>query len=94
MYVEVCFLNKVGIQIPGKVFYQTNTDKIIIVVLDGPVKNHIKTELEKSNRFVFAENNIDSIKECVKNILSGLIQVNADAKEYYSPAVISQQIIS
>lgn len=69
--IEICILNKVGFQIPGKVFYETNTNKKILVILDGPVKKEIYDYLVQFKRFIFCENNEKSILETLKEIYSG-----------------------
>lgn len=91
--VDVCILNSVGVQIPGKVFYHTNTNRIILVVLDGPRRQQIKEELAESHRFVFCENDINEIKKTVTDILSGVYDGVQYDQEYYSPAKVSRQML-
>lgn len=90
--VDVCLLNKVGIQVPGKIFYMTNTSKIIFVILDGPVKETIKAELEISNRFVFCDNDKESIKQTLIKELQNKCK-NTYNVSIYSPEVIGRNII-
>lgn len=92
--VVVCLLNSVGIQIPGKTFYQTNTHKPIVVILDGPYKAKIKEELEKSKRFIFCDNNIKSITDVMEGLLSGKYEIPWNTSlDYYNPKRICEDII-
>ena len=89
--IVICILNKRGVQIPGKVFYQTNTNKDILVVLDGPMKDEIKHELEESKRFLFCDNDECSITTALKGI------INCEPRNYdysyYDPQKICTKII-
>ena len=81
-------------QIPGKTFYQTGTNKIILVIVDGAHKNELTDSLLQYNRFVICSNNKEDIKakitdiseidkyECPKEILDKL-----------SPESVSKSII-
>lgn len=61
----VCILNSKGTQIPGKVYHYAGTNKLILVIIDGEHGHKIKSYLEKFNRYIFAENNIESIQNAV-----------------------------
>lgn len=91
--VVVCLLNRIGVQVPGKVFYQTNTKKIILIITDGPRKREIIEELDQSGRFVFCENNKDSIKTILLKIVSGEIQPIDWDSSMYAPEFICRNII-
>lgn len=90
--ISICILNLVGIQIPGKVFYQTNTQKDILVILDGPNKENIQNELKESNRFLFSENDKESVKNSIINILENKTKRNY-LFNMYSPENICEQIV-
>lgn len=92
--VEICVLNSVGIQIPGKIFYHTNTSKLILVILDGPRKQEIKNELDKSHRFIFCENNVSDINRVINDIISGKYNNMDYNTEYYSPESVCRQILN
>ncbi len=64
----ICLLNKNGTQIPGKIYYYSGTDKPIIVIIDGELGHKIKNYLERFNRYIFCENNEQSIAEAIKSI--------------------------
>ena len=91
--VEICILNSVGIQIPGKIFYHSKTSKLILVILDGPRKDEIRKELEKSNRFIFCDNNEDDIGKAIRDISSGIYSKHEFNYEYYSPSITCKEII-
>ena len=92
--VEICVLNTVGVQVPGKIFYHTNTPKLILVILDGPRKKEIKNELDKSHRFLFCENNTNDINRAIKDIISGKYKNIVYDTEYYSPETVCRQILN
>lgn len=91
--VYICILNKHGIQIPGKVFYLTDTDKYILVICDGDYKKEIREYLSSFKRFVFCENTTDDIRRIIKEINMG--QHSIDKSELYrlSPKYVSKSII-
>lgn len=91
--VIICLLNRVGIQIPGKVFYQINTNKPIIVILDGPYKNEIKKELKKTSRFIFCENNVDSIIQALIHADNELKKNRNYFVDDYSPSEVCKEIL-
>ena len=91
--VEICILNTVGIQIPGKIFYHTKTSKKILVILDGPNKDNIKQELSESNRFIFCENNKVDISCVIQQIINGTIDNTDYDPEFYSPETVCKQIL-
>ena len=92
--IEICVLNRVSAQIPGKLFYHTNTDKPIIVILDGPRGSTMRTELEKSNRFIFCDNDEKSIIDTLVGLINMPIHIGKDERNYYSPERICGQILS
>ena len=91
--IHVCLLNKTMSQIPGKIFYQTNSGKPILVILDGPDKDRIKEYLMKFNRFEFAENTEDDIYRSICNILAGRTIGKLEPPEQLSPIRFAQSVI-
>lgn len=89
--VIVCVLNKCGQQIPGKVFYQTNTLKHILVVLDGPRKDEIKGELCESERFIFCDNTKENIIEAIEIIKK--TKKRRDKCDFYNPERVAKEIV-
>ncbi len=57
-----------GGQIPGKLYQYSGTNKPILFILDGD-KEQLKNEFQRYDRYVFAENDKESIKEAIKGII-------------------------
>ncbi len=93
MDVLICILNSGCAQIPGKVFYNTNSDKPILVILDGPYKNEIKEYLMSFERFEFCNNEKHSIKAAVNRILSKRYSANLESVKKLSPKSIIKQLL-
>lgn len=92
--VLVCLLNHKGIQIPGKTFYQTNSKKIILVVLDGRYQKKIYEYLNQFKRFEFCSNNEDSISLAIERIRQGRVKVDLSKIEMLSPKKIICDLIN
>lgn len=92
--VIVTLLNKNCIQIPGKLFYNINSEKPIIVILDGLIKESIKSYLESFNRFIFVENTEEDIYKLLSNFNKEHLKIeNETAKLLLSPSFVSNQIL-
>ena len=91
--VEVCMLNKTGVQIPGKIFYHTNTKRHILVILDGPRKDAIRKELEESHRFIFCNNTEYDIKTAIEDIIRGKYSADQYDINFYSPRKVCKEIL-
>lgn len=92
--ILVTVLNHSCIQIPGKVFYNLNSDKHLLVILDGEISNEIKDYLSKTNRYVYCENTVESITKVLNEISSK--DYEFERKEYlkaYSPYSIAKKIL-
>lgn len=68
--VVICLFNLGGGQIPGKIYQLAATNKTILAILDGPEDEQkiIRDFFEKYNRFVFCQNNEQSISEAIYKI--------------------------
>ncbi len=64
----ISLLNHSCLQIPGKTFYRTNTDQVILVIADGIHKAELTKYLAKYNRFCICDNNKEDIKRSVEKI--------------------------
>lgn len=91
--IHVCLLNMTMSQIPGKLFYQTNSKKPILVILDGPDKGIIKKYLEKFNRFEFTDNNDESVYLALKRIIENGSDVSVETPDLLSPVRFAETII-
>lgn len=65
--VLVHLSNLKGLQIPGKIYNYSSTDKPILFILDGE-KEKIKSCFEKYNRFLFCENDTEAIQDALNII--------------------------
>ena len=68
--VLVFLCNLSGGQIPGKIYQQSATNKLILFILDGTddEKQIIKDYFSQFNRYIFCENNEESIKKAIDSI--------------------------
>ena len=68
--IVVCLFNLGGGQIPGKIYQLAATNKTILAILDGPEDEQkiIRDYFEKYNRFVFCQNNEQSISKAIERI--------------------------
>ncbi|CAM4161055.1 glycosyltransferase family protein [Lederbergia lenta] len=87
----VCMLNSRGTQIPGKVYHYAATNKPILVILDGDQKEEMKEYLESFNRYYMCENNVNSISNKIKEIMSSNKEF-MPCKEF-EPKYIAQKFI-
>ena len=85
--VLVFLSNLSGGQIPGKIYQYSATDKTILFILDGTdnEKKVLKNYFNKFNRYVFCENNENSIQNAIKNIIDNNIKVKNECIESFSP---------
>lgn len=66
--VSVIVCNLRGTQIPGKLYYSAAMRKHLLVLVDGGNPEAIKGYIEHFNRYVVANNNIESVKSAVKTL--------------------------
>lgn len=90
--VIVCLTNHSTIQMPGKVFYSVNTDKVILIILDGAHADEIRKYLEKFKRFEFCYNNKSSIKDAIDRLVKGEYKVDMSQVDKLSPKNIALEI--
>lgn len=92
--VMVCILNLNCIQVPGKVFYSSNADQRILVLLDGKYKDVIRGDLEEYERFEFCENKKEAIAEYLKRTRELPSPAVSDRiLERLSPKTVSSAIV-
>ena len=92
--IEICVLNRVGIQVPGKIFYEAATDKQILVITDGPIASDIKEYLSGFRRYVFCENEENSIREAIDRFADGYTESDRSQIYRLSPAYVASTILS
>lgn len=89
---EIVILNKNCAQIPGKVFYNINLERNILVLVDGPMKEEITEYLKKYERFYLVNNEIEDIKKALID-LSMCSYERQKGSFDYSPEAIANQFI-
>lgn len=62
----ICLCNNSGTQIPGKLYQYAATNKPILVINDGEID--LKEQFGHYGRFMFANNNVESIKTALKTV--------------------------
>lgn len=92
--VLVCLMNMNSVQIPGKLFYRINTNKIILVILDGSNAEEIKNSLAPYKRFEFCYNNEVSISAAISRICNGQVIVDLSCVNFFSPQLVTAQLCS
>lgn len=91
--IIVCVLNTNCIQVPGKIFYNTDSDQRILIISDGPYGKQICSDLKTFHRFDFCENTPQSISKQITKI-AGMKRIdNKRFKEFLSPKQMSRSIV-
>lgn len=80
--ISICFLNKHGFSMPGKLFYYQNMQRHTLVIKDGPFQNEIEKCLSEFNCFEFCDNNPESIKQKISLLM---VKPKTDYKEKFDP---------
>ena len=83
----VCVLNRYGTQIPGKLYYCASTCKPVLVILDGDEIQKMKDFLLTFDRFYLCENNENSIRNTV-------LQIMEDSKEWGPCPLLNEEAIA
>ena len=91
--VHLCNLG--GGQIPGKIYHYSATEKPILFILDGTSdeKRVLKDYFSKYNRYVFCDNNIDSILRAMSEMIDNYKNSKGFVVEQFSPKVIVSDLI-
>ena len=92
--IEVCLLNRVTPQIPGKIFYDMLSKKTIIILADGPMQNEIIDYLSEYKRFLVCRNRADDILKLLSTKLNESIDYDFNfLKNHYSPYIVSNSLL-
>lgn len=67
--IHVCVCNTYGTQIPGKIYYHSNLNRPILVIVDGADGHRIKKYLEKFNRYTICNNDPSDISRAITEIM-------------------------
>lgn len=91
--VHLCNLR--GGQIPGKIYHYSVTKKPILFILDGSEEEIklLKKYFAKYNRYIFCENNMQSIMNAMKYIKVNFYKMQYNAIEDFKPQQVVKQIL-
>lgn len=93
----VFLCNHSGGQIPGKIYQYAATRKTILFILDGSEeeKNTLRAYFEPFHRFVFCDNNVESIERAIAAIKrNDLPSVTNEPLTQFCPSDIVQRIVN
>jgi hypothetical protein len=88
----IVLLNSSGGQIPGKIYHLSGTNKPILVILDGECKDLIKKYFIQFDRFLFCNNDSESILNAIQKVF--FEKPSFEPCHYFSPEVLSVKFIS
>ena len=92
--VFVC--NRRGGQIPGKIYEYSETDRIILFIMDGTEEEQqvIKAFFSPLNRYVFCDNDTESIQAAIRRIKSDdLSGIRNEPAKCFAPSDIVKRIL-
>lgn len=92
--ILVCLCNNKGTQIPGKIYYCSNYEKPIIVILDGEHKQELSEYLQSFERFILCENNEEAILNAVNEAVEKLNLNDYNISEKLTPEHIAKRILN
>lgn len=82
----VVITNRIGTQIPGKIYYYAATNKPVLVLLDGENAEEIREYFSEFNRFTLYNNTEESIAKAIEDFKDSNIS-NKPCHEFSSQAV-------
>ncbi|REK69277.1 hypothetical protein DX130_25535 [Paenibacillus paeoniae] len=85
--------NKSGSQIPGKIYQFSGTNKYVLFILDGDSQK-LSDFFSKYNRFIFCENNKESISRALSQIKKDNYKNTRFIIEDFSPKEVSKTLIN
>ena len=94
--VLVFLCNRLGGQIPGKIYQYSSTNKIVLFILDGTdeEKQTLINFFKPFKRYVFCENTVEDIKKAIKIIENNqLNDINNEPLDAFNPKIIIQNIL-
>lgn len=90
---KICILNYSCIQIPGKIFYDTNKPVKILVIVDGFYSDDVLEYLESYNRFIFCKNQTSEIIKAISTLNSYSFDLEW-INDKYSPKKIALDLLN
>lgn len=91
--ILVVICNRIGTQIPGKIYYYAATNKPILVILDGDA-SRLREYLEPFNRFAFCDNYPHEIKHAIENLLQEKKRSQYLPQPDFAPTEVANQFLS
>lgn len=95
--ILIFLCNKKGGQIPGKIYQYSATYKTILFILDGinEEKRVIREYFEKYKRYVFCDNDVNSIRQAIRYIeRNELIGITNHPVDAFRPERIIEEILA
>ncbi|KOS62731.1 hypothetical protein FJQ98_06515 [Lysinibacillus agricola] len=90
IYIHLCNLK--GSQIPAKLYYYSGSKKPILFILDGE-KEELRKFYSQYNRYIFCENNVESIKEALRFINENYKKIIYPTVREFAPTYIGHELI-
>lgn len=91
--ILVCICNVKGSQIPGKIYYLTNYNKPIIVIVDGEYKAALKKYFNEMGRFIVCENTESDIMNAIKIARYRYTDTGFQKIKEFMPTFMAENII-
>ena len=94
--VLVFLCNRIGGQIPGKIYQYSATDRTILFILDGTEEEQkaIRGFFEPFHRYVFCENTAEDISRAIRGIVSGAFgEIGNEPLTDFEPRKIVERIL-
>ena len=95
--VLIFLCNRVGGQIPGKIYQYAATEKTILFIMDGTEEERkvLYDFFAPFNRFVFCDNTVESISDAIRRIEEGdLGDVENKPLEAFNPIETIRKILN
>lgn len=92
--VIVCLMNRKGNQIPGKVYHDASSTKDILFIKDGEYGDRIQGFFQKYDHYTFADNNVDSIDNAIKNYIYNGVPVRKPVFDFQATNIAKKIIES
>lgn len=79
--IIICVCNRKGTQIPGKIYYESSSQKPIILIVDGEYKEQMKHFFAGFHRYIICENQPQTIQNAIISAKEEIIR----GKTYHVP---------
>ena len=89
--VLFCMTNKIGTQIPAKIYYSASTYKPIIIAVDGELSKEMIQYFNSYNRFIVCKNTESDIEASINQAM--LMVGNCSPCKELAPMVITRKLL-